>query len=382
MVFSTLPAHAGMNAISMVATLATDLHEPVEYWFVFGSSPTGGSGGTTSGWQASRSYTDSGLEPNDEYCYRPYARDSAAGQNQTSYPTTQCAFTMIQTPLAPSLSALSTSSINAQSQGTFNNLAVGSSGLRVDNLDNLNTSGWVAGPVSWNNGGLQTNTEYDYATRARNGDGLEAPVGPTASAYTLIEAPTTPAVTVTSATTVQVQSQGSYSNLGSGSSGLRVGNLTQGTGSSWAQAPILWTSTGLSPNTEYDFAGMSRNGNGVANPASPPASVFTWAAEPAPGPLFTLTHESVTARWSANGNPPGTQYLAGNTTTGASSGWTTDSEWLDTSTGPSATYAYRVKARNAAGVETGYVAFGTVATPFWGDGFESGTTSAWSGSAP
>ncbi len=382
MVFSTSPTHSGMSAVSMVATVATDLHEPVEYSLVYGGSPTGGAGGTHSGWQASRSYTDSGLEPNDEYCYRPYARDGSASQNQTSYPATECAFTMIQTPLAPALSAISTSSVNAQSQGTFNNLSAGSSGLRLDNLDNLNSSGWVQGPVNWTNGGLATNHQYSYSTRARNGDGLEAPVGPTGSAYTLIEAPLAPAVTATSATTVDAQSQGSYSNLGSGSSGLRVTNLTLGTSSAWVQGSVGWTSAGLSPNTEYSFAGLSRNGDGVENPASPLTSVFTWAAGPAPGPVFTLTHGSVTVRWSANGNPPGTEYLAENTTTGASSGWTTALEWLDASTGPSATYAYRAKARNASGVETAYVGLGTVATPFWGDGFESGTTSAWSNSAP
>lgn len=382
MVFSTSPALAGTTVISMVATVATDLHEPVEYYLLFAGSPTGGPGGTPSGWQASRSYTDGGLEPNNEYCYRPYARDSSAAQNQTSLPSSECAFTMIQTPLAPTLSAISTSSINAQSQGTFNNLSAGWSGLCVHNLHNLNTSGWVHGPVNWTNTGLATNHEYGYATRARNGDGLEAPVGPSASAYTLIEAPMAPAVTGTSATTVDLQSQGSYSNLDAGSSGLRVANLTQGTSSGWVQGPVSWTSAGLSPNTEYAFAGMSRNGDGVENPASLPTSVVTRAAEPASGPVFTLTHESVTARWSANGNPPGTEYVAENTTTLASSGWTTDVEWFDTSTGPSATYAYRVKARNAAGVETAFVDLGTVATPFWGDGFESGSTSAWSGSVP
>jgi len=382
MVFSTDPAQAGTTAISMTATVATDLHEPVEYYLFFQSSPTGGSGGSHSGWQSSRTYTDSGLEPNDEYCYRPYAHDSATAHNQTSTPVTECAFTMIQTADAPALSAVSTSSINVLSQGTFNNLTAGWSGIRVDNMYNADTSGWVQGPVNWTNGGLATNTEYSYAGRSRNGDAIEASIGPWASAYTLVEAPMSPAVTGTSTTTVDVASQGSYSNLGAGLSGLRVDNTTQGTNSGWAAGSVSWTSTGLTPNTQYSFVGLSRNGDGVENPASAETSVVTLAAPPAPAPVFTLTHTSVTVRWSANGNPTGTEFLVENTTSGASSGWTTGLEWLDISTGPSATYSYRGRARNAAGIETAMVPFGDVATPFWGDGFESGSTGAWSASVP
>jgi len=311
-----------------------------------------------------------------------YFRDAATTPNLTLASGLLCTFTMINTAIAPLPAPASTSSINVLSQGSYNSLTEGSSGLRVDNQTTGANSGWVQGQVNWNSVGLGTNTEYDFATRARNGDGLEAPIGPTASAYTQIEAPLAPTAAATSTTTIDVQSQGTYSNLTSGSSGLRVDNLTQGTNSGWVQGQVNWTSTGLTPNTEHTFVGLSRNGDGFENPAGPTAAVHTHAEVPAPAAFGTVTHLSAMARWSANGNPAGTEYFVENTTTGADSGWTTDLDWLDSSTGPSAVYSYQGKARNAVGLETGNVPLGDIETPFWGDGFESGDTSAWSDTTP
>lgn len=564
MTFSTPPHATGQSSVEMWATTASDLHEPIDYYLYFGSSPTGGSGGTNSGWQPGRQYIDGGLGTNHEYCYRPYARDSAVAQNQTSMPSTSCAYTLIQTalapvmtpistsaidaspvgtfanlgsgssgvmtqnlthgtssgwvqstaawgstglstnteyvfrtrsrngdavestygpvdsaytlietalapsmtpvsttainvspagtftnlagassgvmtqnltlgtstgwvqttaawgsaglsanseyvfrtrsrngdgvestygptassytlieaPPAPSMSPTSTSSIGVQLPGSYSNLGAGSSGLRIDNLTNGANSGWIQGPVNWASAGLGANTEYSFAGRSRNGDGVENPLGPTASAYSLIEAPAAPMATATSATTIDALSQGSYSNIAAGVSGLRVDNLTQGTQSGWVQGPVSWTSSGLTPNTEYTFAGRSRNGGGVENPPGPTTSARTHAAEPAPTGFATRTHASLTARWLANGNPAGTEYWVENLTTGADSGWTTNTEWVDTSTGPEMTYTYQGKARNADLVETAIVHLGDVESPFWGDGFESGDTAAWSDTAP
>ncbi len=382
MTFSTPPHATGQSSIEMWATIATDLHEPIDYYLLFSSSPTGGSGGSSSGWQSGRQHTDGGLNTNNEYCYRPYARDNAAAQNQTSTPSSVCAYTLIQTALAPSMTPTSTTAIDASPSGSFTNLGSGSSGVMTLNLTLGTNSGWVQTTAPWGSTGLNPNTEYAFRTHSRNGDAVESPFGPTASIYTLIEAPEAPIATATSPTTIDALSQGSYSNIASGLSGLRVDNLTQGTQSGWVQAPVSWTSAGLTPNTAYTFVGRSRNGDGVENPPGSTTSARTHAAEPAPTRFATLTHVSLTARWLANGNPAGTEFWVENLTTGANSGWTTSTEWVDTSTGPETTYSYQGKARNAALVETAVVPLGDVEAPFWGDGFESGGTSAWSDTAP
>ena len=95
MSFSSAPAAVDTSAITMTAAEAVDAESgPVEYYFEFVS---GGSGGSDSGWQSSRSYTDSGLAPNTEYTYRVRARDSAASPNVTAYSGTASATTAFAT---------------------------------------------------------------------------------------------------------------------------------------------------------------------------------------------------------------------------------------------------------------------------------------------
>ena len=63
---------------------------------------TAGPGGSDSGWIASTSYTDSGLGPNENYCYRVYARD--AFLNQTSPSAEDCDYTRANQPVLGSFS--------------------------------------------------------------------------------------------------------------------------------------------------------------------------------------------------------------------------------------------------------------------------------------
>jgi hypothetical protein len=68
MTFATAPYAAGPTSISMTATTATD----ASYYFTC----TAG-GGHDSGWQASATYTDTGLSPEMTYTYTVKARDNA-----------------------------------------------------------------------------------------------------------------------------------------------------------------------------------------------------------------------------------------------------------------------------------------------------------------
>ncbi|MBW2184393.1 MAG: thrombospondin type 3 repeat-containing protein [Deltaproteobacteria bacterium] len=88
------PYALNTSQIRMVATTATDSGTPpVAYYHDFTGSPTGGSGGTDSGWSSLASYIDSGLQANHQYCYRVRARDSVPSSNTTNYSTTKCIYT-------------------------------------------------------------------------------------------------------------------------------------------------------------------------------------------------------------------------------------------------------------------------------------------------
>jgi len=79
MTFSSAPAAAGTTSIAMTASLATDAENSVEYYFTC----TAG-GGNDRGWQADRSYTDTGLNPDTQYTYTVKARDTSANHNKTT----------------------------------------------------------------------------------------------------------------------------------------------------------------------------------------------------------------------------------------------------------------------------------------------------------
>jgi len=89
--WSSEPYAEGPNSISMTATQASDPEgNGVEYYF---DETTGNSGGSNSGWQSSRSYTDSGLSPGISYTYRVKTRDMSPNQNEGSYSSSETATT-------------------------------------------------------------------------------------------------------------------------------------------------------------------------------------------------------------------------------------------------------------------------------------------------
>ena len=87
MTWATVPYATGSTSIAMVATTATD-PSGVEYFFDCTTT-----GGHDSAWQDSTSYTDTGLSPSTQYCYRVQARDKSPNQNATGWSTTECATT-------------------------------------------------------------------------------------------------------------------------------------------------------------------------------------------------------------------------------------------------------------------------------------------------
>ncbi len=94
MTWAIVPHATGAGSISMTATTATD-PSGVEYYF---TCTVGG--GHDSGWQASPTYEDTGLDPEATYTYTVAARDKSAAQNTTGVSTAESATTLPVTDTA------------------------------------------------------------------------------------------------------------------------------------------------------------------------------------------------------------------------------------------------------------------------------------------
>ena len=79
--FASAPAPVSGMAISMTAVTGSDLSGPVEYLF---TETSGNPGGTSSSWQTSPSYTDSGLSPSTQYTYTVTLRDAVGNTGSPS----------------------------------------------------------------------------------------------------------------------------------------------------------------------------------------------------------------------------------------------------------------------------------------------------------
>ena len=91
--------------------------------------------------------------------------------------------------------------------------------------------------------------------------------------------------------------------------------------------------------------------------------VYTLANTPGVSSSSDITKTSIRANWSTNGNRLGTEYWCENASNGTNSGWTTNTYWDCTGLTCENTYSFIVKAKNGAGVETGFTSLGSQSTP-------------------
>lgn len=91
MTWASPPAPAGQASIAMTATTASD-PSAVEYLFACVAGPC-----HSGGWQASPSYTDTGLTPGTTYTYQVKARDKSANFNETAWSAPASAATLTAT---------------------------------------------------------------------------------------------------------------------------------------------------------------------------------------------------------------------------------------------------------------------------------------------
>jgi uncharacterized delta-60 repeat protein len=222
-------------------------------------------------------------------------------------------------------------------------------------------SGWQDG-TSYTNSNLRANHKYGYRVKAKDGLDNQTAYSTTQYAYTAIQPPTGITFGAVTSSSIQARSTNTPSGLSRGSSGLLIENMTLGTNSGWKRSNTFWTSKLLTPNTSYTFQAKARNGNGIETGYGPSASKYTRANLPGRASFSDVTRTSIRANWTANGNPAGTEYFCQNVTTGANSGWITDTSWNSDTLACSTSYSFRVKAKNEAGVETGWISLGSQST--------------------
>ncbi|MGB9626442.1 MAG: immunoglobulin domain-containing protein, partial [Phycisphaerae bacterium] len=183
-------------------------------------------------------------------------------------------------------------------------------GYRIRDNTGADLSGLLpADTTQWLETGVLPNTQYTRYIHAVNDCGESDPsVGQTA--YSLIEEPQDVLIGAVTPTSIVASPVGTFSNLAVAGSGVLVANTTTGTDSGWQTGTGPWTSSGLCPNTAYDFVARARNGDGVATVDCPPVRVWTLSVPPTaqsivPDKASARVDEGIT--WTAVGGfGPGT----------------------------------------------------------------------------
>jgi hypothetical protein len=197
MTFSSAPANFSATQIDMTATLATDATTPpVEYFFTIDNSTcaaNAGTGGTSSGWQSGRSYSDIILQPNKCYGYTVKARDSASTPNVTAASGVSSSYTSANVPGIPTLNGATVTTLNLTNAQNSNPASNPTTNFAVQTVTTSpNDAAWInqwvdaAGSPSatavWMTDaeldaltiqGLQPNTLYGVKVKAKNEDGDE-----------------------------------------------------------------------------------------------------------------------------------------------------------------------------------------------------------------
>ena len=169
----TVPANISVSSVTadsttqltVIASTATDSGSGLNatpYWF----REIGGNDGvsSSSAWQASTTFTDTGLTPNTLYAYEVKAKDALDNASEYSDNTTK--YTLAAVPGTPSLIADSTVQITASWSANSNPTGTY---YYIENTTDSTNSGWIT-DASWASSGLACGTSYSFRVKARNGN--------------------------------------------------------------------------------------------------------------------------------------------------------------------------------------------------------------------
>lgn len=194
--FATAPNNASTSQIDIVATTGYD-YTTINYLFTLDNTDCGsdaGTGGTTSSWQASTSYSDTGLQPNQCYGYTAQARDTTPNTGTAS--SRSKAYTSANTPGTPTLSGATTTTLNLTNDANGNPASNPTTNFAVQVVTTspndstwlnqwVNASGNPSATAVWLTDsqldaltlqGLAYGTTYGVKVKAKNQDGDETPL--------------------------------------------------------------------------------------------------------------------------------------------------------------------------------------------------------------
>ncbi len=180
--FAVQPTVVGETSITMTATSATDSNG-VQYFF----ECTAG-GGSSSGWQDSPTYTNTGLAFETQYSYRVRARDKSAAQTVTTWSAIFSATTPVPDTTAPTPNPMSFAVLPRVLSDTSITMtaatATDPSGVQYFfecTAGGGSNSVWQDSPT-YTATGLTANTQYSYRVRARDKSNAQNPTAWSAAA--------------------------------------------------------------------------------------------------------------------------------------------------------------------------------------------------------
>lgn len=300
------------------------------------------------------------------YTYYVYAVNTP-GVNSAGY-TSDTGYLGAAIPAAPAIENIKTSALStSQIRWAFTDNADNELGFKLHDSSNVTkTSSENPNLTYLDENGLSVNTAHTRHVHAYT-EAADSSPSANIARYTKIENPTSNNFTNVTTSSIQVNATSTFSNLSSGSSGLKFRNVTNANESGWQQN-TNWSTASLAPNTQYAFSITSRNGDGVSNSVYNAGSVFTLANTPGAPNVSSPSSNSLKVVVNTSGNPSNTTYSIYNSTAakylqadgslGASAFFRTFTEWGGingvTNSGLNANiaYSYKVMAQNGDGAAT------------------------------
>ncbi len=373
--FESDPAAISDCAITMTAVEATD-PSGVEYYF---EETSGNPGGTNSGWQDSRIYTDTGLTANTQYTYWVKTRDKSENQNDTAYSDSCSATTHAvdtESPLPNTMDFdVEPTSIDSYSVMMIAVTATDTSPIEyyfeeVSGNPGGTDSGWQESPL-YVDGGLYPNTEYQYQVKARDTSSnlnetqysavydvltyvsLDL-TAPNPDPATWQEEPAT-----STSYSITMKADVAYDESGVEYYFEETTTNPGSTNSGWQSSPT-YIDSGLQPGTGYSYRVKYRDKGPFQNETSwseiKSASTVSGSADltaPDPDPVQwdveprALSQTSIIMSVDAASDPSGVEYYFQNMTDNShDSGWQDSTIYTDTELQSSTDYEYRVLARD------------------------------------
>jgi hypothetical protein len=296
---------------------------------------------------------ESGLSANSQYT-RKFAAYNAFGQSDYSGLVT--AYTLANVPTITA--SVQTDASILLSAGNVVNLGSGQSAVYFDCLD----ASCDGGINSWSSStgdtatSLLGNTGYEFAVKARNGDGFETAYSTSTTEYTHASVPTISLGT--KATDSLELLAANTDNITSGTSGLYY----DCTGTSCDTGLNLWTTSlsdipsGLLANTKYTFAVKARNYDSIETAFSATTEGYTLAEVPGiitTGQTVSSVDLSATGITNITSDTSGVYFdCLGVSCDSGINGWIQIID--DTATGLNAntSYDFVARARNGNSIET------------------------------